>query len=219
MASVCIFVRHGYSESNKGGYLSNELGKYPLTVLGREQAAIAGDELAKIKGIRRIISSPCLRTMETAEVIAKRLGLNVEIDRRLIEADFGKFTGKTIDEICGNEKNDIATLCRKLKGGAESFSSIQNRTVEFMESLEDGTVSVAVSHAYPIATAIVYSQNLGESASFAITVDNATITIIERKEAEYRKGRQAMAYEYKPIAITAARLAEEHIAFLNSTYI
>lgn len=64
----------------------------PLTMNGREQAASLAEKLADRK-IKRLISSDLLRAAQTAEIVAGRLGLEIEYDPRLREVDYGKLNG------------------------------------------------------------------------------------------------------------------------------
>jgi len=93
------FVRHGQSEGNAARVFTGQTDS-PLTALGRQQAAAVADELANVK-FDRIVSSDLSRTRDTAEVIAKRHGLPVEVVPELREINVGDRTGKTFDETRG----------------------------------------------------------------------------------------------------------------------
>ena len=93
------FVRHGESEGNAARVFTGQTDS-PLTARGRQQAAAVADELANVK-FDRIISSDLSRTRDTAEVIAKRHGLSVEVMPALREINVGDRTGKTFDETRG----------------------------------------------------------------------------------------------------------------------
>ncbi len=56
----------------------------PLTETGRAQAVQLAERLAGL-GIRRIIASPFRRAVDSAAPLARRLGLPLETDERLIE--------------------------------------------------------------------------------------------------------------------------------------
>jgi 8-oxo-dGTP diphosphatase len=60
----------------------------PLDARGRRQAAELV-ELLRSLGIRRIVSSPAVRCVETVEPLAAALDMNVERDRRLAEGAGG----------------------------------------------------------------------------------------------------------------------------------
>ena len=77
-----IFVRHGQSTSNAVFYRT---GRDPgivdpeLTEVGRHQAEFAAWRLSRL-GVRRIITSPYKRALQTAEIIAARTGALVIVD-------------------------------------------------------------------------------------------------------------------------------------------
>ena len=56
----------------------------PLDERGQRQAAELVDELSPLE-IRRIVSSPYARCVQTVEPLAEELGLEVELDDRLAE--------------------------------------------------------------------------------------------------------------------------------------
>jgi Histidine phosphatase superfamily (branch 1) len=58
----------------------------PLDERGRRQAAELAELLGSL-GIRRIVSSPYVRCVETVEPLAAALGLELELDPRLAEGE------------------------------------------------------------------------------------------------------------------------------------
>jgi len=56
----------------------------PLTKKGRKQALSIAEQLKPL-GVRRLVSSPYLRCLETLGPLAKDLGLKIERDERLAE--------------------------------------------------------------------------------------------------------------------------------------
>lgn len=103
-----IYVtRHGQIEPDAKYHKGNVLlpvGEVVLSELGREQATLLGKKLLKLGFAGKIYASPLLRTMETAELIAKETGAKIvpapwmqEIfgDRDIIET----YRGSTIDEL------------------------------------------------------------------------------------------------------------------------
>lgn len=99
-----ILTRHGQAASGDimlGGQLD-----LALTDKGRVEAAALA---ARLRGVRldRIISSPMLRALETAQTIAT--GRPVEVDERLRELDYGHWESLTYEEI---EARDPALRAR-----------------------------------------------------------------------------------------------------------
>ena len=93
------FVRHGESEANAARRFAGQSDS-PLTERGRRQAEAVAQELATVR-FDRIVSSDLSRTRETAEAIARRLGLGVEVIPELREIDVGDRTGTLFDETAG----------------------------------------------------------------------------------------------------------------------
>lgn len=82
-----LLVRHGQSEFNAAFTNTRVDPGIPdpsLTAIGQQQAAEAAVALAQA-GVRRLVASPYLRTLQTASIIAERLGLPIEIDARVRE--------------------------------------------------------------------------------------------------------------------------------------
>jgi len=125
------FVRHGQSEGNAARIFTGQTDS-PLTERGRQQAAAVADELANVK-FDRIVSSDLSRTRDTAEVIAKRHGLAVEVLPELREIDVGERTGKDFDETAAlpgwNEDGFVAWP------GGESLDQVLARTLGAIDRL------------------------------------------------------------------------------------
>lgn len=81
---IIYFVRHGETESNVKNIKQGPEGK--LTDKGRAQALETAKKFPKKKGRPEIIiASPYERTRETAEIMGKELGLNIEYCDLLVE--------------------------------------------------------------------------------------------------------------------------------------
>ena len=82
-----ILLRHGQSEFNLHYTATRKdpgIEDPRLTPLGYEQAEQAAEALAP-QGIRRIVASPYTRALQTAEPLARRLGLPVLVDTTVRE--------------------------------------------------------------------------------------------------------------------------------------
>jgi len=70
-----------------------------LSAKGRDQAKYVGEQLKNV-GVTRILCSPMIRTVQTADIIAEQLGLgknSVYVEMGLVE-ESKSFRGKTSDE-------------------------------------------------------------------------------------------------------------------------
>lgn len=77
-----ILIRHGQSEFNAAFSVTRVdpgIADPRLTQMGRRQAEQAACELST-HGVKRLISSPYTRALETAVIIAEALGLAVAVD-------------------------------------------------------------------------------------------------------------------------------------------
>jgi len=131
------FVRHAQSEANVTRVLSTRGWKYPLTPRGREQAGVLGDELAG-RGIGSIWSSPLQRAIETAAILAARLGVSITTDAALGEYDVGICEDRSDDEAWALLRSvegrwDAGDLDARIPGG-ESCREIRARMQTFIAS-------------------------------------------------------------------------------------
>jgi len=81
----------------------------PLVDKGLAQAeALAAALLAHKVQLAALTTGPLQRTRKTAEIVAERLGIapdRIRIDNRLTEIDYGRWEGKTTDEIMAMDPN------------------------------------------------------------------------------------------------------------------
>jgi probable phosphoglycerate mutase len=94
-ATDVLLVRHGESGSMVGGAslaLSDGLGDPPLAPGGRAEAESVGARLAR-EEISAIYTSPLRRCVETAEPLARSLGISPKVERDLREVFLGEWEG------------------------------------------------------------------------------------------------------------------------------
>lgn len=183
---IIYCVRHGESESNVTGiFPTNDT---PLTQRGIEQAKQAAESLAHIN-IAEIYSSPMLRTIQTASIIAERLGLEFRVDERLREAGLGKLTGRRHAEI----KSENAFWYREYFSeentyGLEKFSSIVERMLSLVNELYGAgkTSVVLVTHLEPIRALVASALGFYGEWIRRVRVTNASISVFEHKDGVLR---------------------------------
>ena len=133
------FVRHGESEANVLRVISNRGWRHPLTEKGRCQAHDLADRLCEA-GIRRIYTSPLQRAVQTAQILAKTLGIEVEISDGLREFDCGIAEGRSDAEAWAlhawvwqewalHQRWDSRIEC------GESFNDMRSRFLPLIEAL------------------------------------------------------------------------------------
>jgi len=92
-----FFVRHGESEANILKTFSNRGWKHPLTQRGQKQARALAAQLQG-RGVTAIYTSPLRRAVESAEILAERLGVPCQIEPALIEYDVGIYEDRSDEE-------------------------------------------------------------------------------------------------------------------------
>lgn len=150
-----IVMRHGESDKNVRGIVnSDNKTPLPLTKKGHEEVVQAIKELSS-SGIDLIITSPLLRTKETALLVAKSLGVDEKSiieDARLVDLHPGELEGKSIEEYHSFYTNDMDRFTVAPSGG-ETWTDLCKRIGEFLYELENtyqGKKILIVSHGDPI---------------------------------------------------------------------
>jgi probable phosphoglycerate mutase len=95
-ATYLYLVRHGQSAGNAEGRFGGH-GPTPLSELGKQQAEKTAKALAK-EGINTIYSSDLLRSVQTAEPLAKLLNIPIHKSAAFRERNVGVLEGLTFDE-------------------------------------------------------------------------------------------------------------------------
>lgn len=126
-----------------------------LSDLGLAQAEVAAERISVLGKVKAVYASPLERTRETAAPIARACGLRVRRAERLVECDFGDWTGRQISSL--SRRNDWKIVQRAPSmftfPNGESFAGMQLRMTEAIRALcaaHPGQMIVAVSHADPI---------------------------------------------------------------------
>ena len=150
-ANVVILVRHGHTPTT-GKILPGRAKGLHLSELGKDQAEKGASHLSSLSNINAVYSSPMERTLETAKPIAKAFGKKVCKNQGLIEADFGKWTGRKLSDL--RKLNDWEKVQKNPSlfrfPDGESFMEIQSRMVTAVTNICEnhrGEIIVAVSHA------------------------------------------------------------------------
>ncbi len=169
MKQIAILIRHGESESNTRGLISEDLEGFPLTETGRKQATRTAHELTKIN-VQRILSSPVLRTRETASIISTAINIQITIDHDIRESGLGPYNNKHFKLIPGGKREDF---------GFEPYDKIKERMMQSLKKYEG--VNIFVSHELPIKAAISNILRLDEEESRGLKLGNASITVIDMK--------------------------------------
>jgi len=128
---MIYLVRHGQTDWNVEKRLMG-LTDIPLNESGILQAKLLGKETSQLK-IDHIFSSNLLRAKETSEIINKFINVDISLDERLQELNYGIIEGRILKEISSECWNQFNLHPEQL--GAESFESAYNRIKDFFKNL------------------------------------------------------------------------------------
>lgn len=160
--TTVLLVRHGQTPTT-GASLPGRAPGLHLADTGRAQADAVAARIAALGAVSAVYASPLERTRETAAPIAKALGLKVQINRGLLECEFGDWTGRALKDLF--KLPEWTTVQRYPSGfrfpDGESFVEMQERICGAISALvtkHPGETIVAVSHADPIKAAIAQAM-------------------------------------------------------------
>jgi broad specificity phosphatase PhoE len=172
-------IRHGETLWNREGRCQG-VTDVPLTEKGYSQAQAIARVLAE-KPLRLILSSSLQRGKETASIIARPHGLQVDIRNELKEWNQGELEGLTGMELLGRHQAYFERW-RKNPGaeappGGETLASLQNRAWPVIDRLRDlaldGPVAV-VSHAMTLNTILCAALGLDLANVHRLKLDIAS---------------------------------------------
>ena len=174
---MLVVARHGRTAHNASGRLLGRLDP-GLDDTGRAQAVALAEAVGPVD---RVITSPLLRTRETAAAFAAEV--EVEVDERWIELDYGEYDGMpTADvpaEVWARWRADVDFA----PPGGESLRHLGDRVRSALDDLtaqEAGTerTTVVVTHVSPVKAAVGWAVGLGDEISWRLWVAPASITRI-----------------------------------------
>lgn len=178
---MLVLVRHGEATANAAGLLLGRTDA-PLTEAGRAQAAALGSRLGPVS---RLVSSPLRRALDTAEALG--LGLEVVVDDRWVEVDYGEHEGQALGDVPAEVWRRWRQDPDYLPEGGESLRQVGNRVRDACEELmttpgagarSDGGDVVVVSHVSPIKAAVAWALGTGEGTAWHLHLSTGSITRI-----------------------------------------
>ncbi len=107
---------------------------------------------------KRVLSSPYLRTRESAQILSSVMGSEVEYDDRLVEWQVGEWFGKDLNAFRAHVGYDRKPFKPNTEG-IESFDSMAERIAsvvrELVDELADGESALVVGHREPSVSGIL----------------------------------------------------------------
>lgn len=192
---LAIMMRHGQADNNVKRILVGRYIESHLTEYGKRQVADTAMYLKNIS-IKKVYTSPVIRTIETAKIICKILQLEYHLDERLYEIELGKLVGMNFEDIVQKFGNLFLKFYNEKDSslktyGVESFYSIKSRIKnlldEIMKNHEDENV-LLITHLDPIKAAISTLLDLNPRSLYHWHIHNASLTILRHQNNIYSLG-------------------------------
>ncbi len=179
---IVYLVRHGQTDWN---VQRRVMGRQPVSLneTGIQQIQQMALSL-KAWPIEKIVASPLLRTVESAQIISDTLGLPFEQHEGFAEISVGEWEGKYWSQMDSDpllksfESNPSKT--RPPRG--ETLSEVQTRAVKTIETMaHQGTHThlLVVSHADTIRTILAHYLAMNLDHSRQLQVDNASLSVLK----------------------------------------
>ena len=126
--------------------------------------------------VTSVVSSPLVRARATAEAIAARHAVTVEIDDRLIELDYGAWDGVPLADIAPEDWAAWRADPAFTPPGGESLAAVNARVASFCADVLGDDLVVAVSHVSPIKAAVCCALGVDERATWRMHLSLASVT-------------------------------------------
>ncbi|WP_237568555.1 histidine phosphatase family protein [Mycolicibacterium lacusdiani] len=182
-----ILLRHGRSTSNTAHTLAGRSEGVDLDDKGREQAIGVVARMGDLP-VKAIVRSPLLRCERTVEPLADALGLNPVVDDRLVEVDYGQWTGQKIGDLV---KEPLWAVVQQQPSAAvfpegEGLANVQARAVAAIrdhdrrlgEEHGGDALWVACTHGDVIKAVLADALGVHLDGFQRITADPASMSVI-----------------------------------------
>jgi alpha-ribazole phosphatase/probable phosphoglycerate mutase len=183
-------VRHAEIAQDARGRCYGSL-DVELSPQGHAQALRLGDAFAR-QPVTRVLSSPRVRSRATAQAIAARHLLPVEVDERLRELDFGELEGSAYDDIASARPELYARWMTDPTAvrfpGGEDYDDLRRRVLSALDSLRSqsdrASLIVVVTHGGVIRAALAELLDLPRERIFRIAVDAGSVSRVTWVDGE-----------------------------------
>lgn len=183
VTTVC--VRHGATQYSLDKRFSGSGGEdIPLAAIGELQAKAVALELRERGGADVIVSSPLLRTRQTAAAICEAIGTHVEIEDDLRECSFGEWDGLTfaqVQEGWGGFVDEWLASTAVAPPGGESFEACSARVDAARRRIIDrhrGKKVVVVAHVTPIKLLVATAVGAPLQSLYRMELNPCSLTTL-----------------------------------------
>jgi probable phosphomutase (TIGR03848 family) len=200
-----LLLRHAHSVANKAGILAGQLEGIGLSKDGIAQVNKLTSSFENLK-IDRIISSPMQRCLETVEGIARSKRKRISIDERLIEMNYGSWSGKKLSKLSRmKEWKVIQTKPSAFRfPQGESFKELEERIESLLKDLsrkypKETILIITHGDIVKIAASLTVGSGLNNFQKFA--VDPCSLTTLSWGS----KARMLLTFNQKIVSIKSSK--------------
>ena len=203
---LLLLIRHGENDFVKTGKLPGQREGIHLNERGQKQAQALGEGLKDVP-LKAIYTSPLERAMETAAPIAKTRNLQIIQEPNLLDADVGKWQGKSLKvlRLTNAWKTVQHAPSRFQFPEGESFMNLQTRIANALEGIvkkhnKPKDIIAVVFHADPIKLAVAHFLGLPLDHFQRLSCDTGSLTAIYVNEmgANLIKLNQRPPFDFLP---------------------
>lgn len=177
-----LLVRHATAQGNGRFQGQHDV---PLAEAGRRELPILVKKCSQYP-VETIYSSDLRRACETAEPIARKFALELEIRKDLREMCFGRWEGLTWKQVTSRFPRTarlwVERFPRHAIPGAEPFGDFKNRVAQAVREIirvNPGRCALIVTHAGVIRVALARALGLPDRNLFRLAQDPCALNIID----------------------------------------
>ncbi len=181
--TTVVLLRHGRSTANVAGVLAGRSAGVLLDDKGQEQAQAVAARLSGIE-LDALISSPMERCQQTVAPLAAATGLQVRLEPRLAEVDYGDWTGRALKDLAGEDlwRTVQAHPSAAVFPGGEGLAAVGVRAVEAIRevvaALGPDAVVLVCSHGDVIKAVLADALGLHLDGFQRIVVNPASLSVV-----------------------------------------
>lgn len=198
-----ILARHGETEWNVVEVFRGRV-DIGLNETGVRQAELLAGYLSDVR-LDAVYASPLKRALHTAEIIAGRQGINVNITPGIIDCDFGEWQGLALKEVEDKFRElytEWANHPERVRfPGGESLDDVKRRALAVVDDViarYKGTVAL-VSHRVVNKVLICALLGLDNSHFWNIRQDTCGVTVFSCEDGRYVLTRHNDTSHLKPV--------------------
>ena len=200
-----LLLRHAHSVANNAGILAGQLEGIGLSKDGVAQVNKLTSAFENLK-IDRIVSSPMQRCLETVEGIARSKKKRISIDERLIEMNYGSWSGKKLSKL--SRIKDWKVIQTKPSTfrfpQGESFKELEKRIESLLKDLsrkypKETILLITHGDVVKIAASLTVGSGLDNFQKFA--VDPCSLTTLSWGS----KAQMLLTFNQKIVSINSSK--------------